>query len=111
VLIAEIPLDDWRVVVKHKLEAVILDVCLNGKDAITAIINAYRGNAYERTKFSYGKGKTIFGLARRKARGIWTTALPTAPDGRHGQPCGFGSSPQPTFGKSLSFLKQENRDG
>ena len=43
VLIAEIPLADWRIIVKHKLEAVILDACLNGREAVTAIIDAYRG--------------------------------------------------------------------
>ena len=43
VLIAEIPLSDWRIIVKHKLEAVILDACLNGREAVTAIIEAYRG--------------------------------------------------------------------
>lgn len=42
VLIAEIPLSDWRIIVKHKLEAVILDACLNGREAVTAIIDAYR---------------------------------------------------------------------
>jgi hypothetical protein len=42
VLIAEIPLADWRIIVKHKLEAVILDACLNGREAVTAIIDAYR---------------------------------------------------------------------
>ena len=42
VFIAEIPLDDWRIVVRHRLEAVILDVCLNGRQAVYAVIDAYR---------------------------------------------------------------------
>jgi hypothetical protein len=50
VLIAEIPLDDWRIVVKHKLEAVILDVCLNGKDAVNMVINAYRNLVVKRPR-------------------------------------------------------------
>mgnify|MGYP003512010892 CR=1 FL=1 len=45
VFIAEIPLDDWRIVVRHRLEAVILDVCLNGRQAVYAIIEAYRTKA------------------------------------------------------------------
>ena len=42
VFIADIPLDDWRIVVRNNLEAVILDVCLNGRQAVYAVIDAYR---------------------------------------------------------------------
>lgn len=42
VLIAEISLDDWKVITKNRIEAVILDACLNGREAVTAIIDAYR---------------------------------------------------------------------
>ncbi|WP_222862669.1 protein rep, partial [Aeromonas sobria] len=45
VFIADIPLPDWRIVVRHRLEAVILDVCLNGRQAVYAIIEAYRTKA------------------------------------------------------------------
>lgn len=42
VLLAEISLDDWRIVRKHNLQAVILDAAMNGREAIAAILNAYR---------------------------------------------------------------------
>lgn len=45
VFIADIPLPDWRIVIRHRLEAVILDVCLNGRQAVYAIIEAYRTKA------------------------------------------------------------------
>lgn len=45
VFIADIPLTDWRIVIRHRLEAVILDVCLNGRQAVYAIIEAYRTKA------------------------------------------------------------------
>ena len=45
VFIADIPLDDWRIVVRHRLEALILDVCLKGRQAVYAIIEAYRTKA------------------------------------------------------------------
>ncbi|MGL5505839.1 MAG: hypothetical protein ACRDCL_20120, partial [Aeromonas veronii] len=45
VFIADIPLPDWRIVIRHRLEAVILDVCLKGRQAVYAIIEAYRTKA------------------------------------------------------------------
>lgn len=42
VLIAEIPLADWKIIISNHLESVILDACLNGRDALFAIINAFR---------------------------------------------------------------------
>ena len=42
VLIAEIPLDDWKVITRHRLESVVLDACLNGREAVFSIIEAFR---------------------------------------------------------------------
>ena len=42
VLIAEIPLKDWKIIISNHLESVILDACLNGRDAVFSIINAFR---------------------------------------------------------------------
>lgn len=42
VLIAEIPLKDWKIIISNHLESAILDACLNGRDAVFSIINAFR---------------------------------------------------------------------
>jgi DNA-binding TFAR19-related protein (PDSD5 family) len=42
VLIAEIPLEDWKVITRHRLESVVLDACLNGREAVFSIIEAFR---------------------------------------------------------------------
>lgn len=42
VLIAEIPLADWKIIISNHLEAAVLDACLNGREAIFQIIQAFR---------------------------------------------------------------------
>jgi hypothetical protein len=45
VFIADISLDDWRIVARHRLQHLILGVCLQGRAAIYAVIDAYRNKS------------------------------------------------------------------
>lgn len=54
VLVAEISLPDWKIVIRHRLEAVILDACLRGRAAIAEIIEAYRAKEIPRNRRTVG---------------------------------------------------------